>query len=49
MHSDRYSMFRIRPLEIGPRLLALIDSLDDKVPKHLTRGAGLMLASRRGR
>lgn len=50
VRSDRYSMFRIPPLEIGPRLLALIDSLDERVPKHLTRGgAGLMLAARRKR
>jgi hypothetical protein len=47
VRSDRYSMFRIPPLEIGPRLLALIDSLDERVPQHLTRGAGLMLAARR--
>jgi len=47
---DRYSSFRIPPLEIGPRLLTVIDSLKEHVPLHAIGGsAGLMLAARRGR
>jgi hypothetical protein len=45
---DRYATFRVPPLEIGPHLLAVIDSLEEHVPPHLTRGTGgLMLARRR--
>jgi hypothetical protein len=45
---DRYSTFRVPPLEIGPRLLALIDSLPEHIPPHVIRGAeGLMMARRR--
>jgi hypothetical protein len=45
---DRFSTFRVPPLEIGPRLLAVIDSLPEHIPKHVIRGAtGLMLARRR--
>ena len=45
---DRYSSFRVPPLEIGPRLLAVIDSLTEHVPPHVIRGAdGLMMARRR--
>jgi hypothetical protein len=45
---DRYSAFRIPPLEIGPHLLAVIDSLPEHIPPHVTRGAeGLMMARRR--
>src|SRR5260370_18407525 len=40
VRSHPYSMFRIPPLEIGPRLLALLDSFDEKVPHPLPRGAG---------
>jgi hypothetical protein len=47
---DRYSAFRVPPLEIGPRLLAIIDSLPERIPPHVVRGAeGLMLGSRRTR
>lgn len=47
IRDDRYSTFRIPPLEIGPRLLTVIDSLEEVIPAHLTRGAtGLMLAAR---
>jgi len=45
---DRYSTFRVPPLEIGPRLLAIIDSLAEHIPPHVIRGdPGLMLAKRR--
>jgi hypothetical protein len=47
---DRYSKFRVPPLEIGPRLLTMIDALQEHVPLHaIGGGAGLMLASRRSR
>jgi hypothetical protein len=47
---DRYSRFRVPPLEIGPRLLNVIDALQEHVPLHTIGGAtGLMLAARRGR
>lgn len=50
LRDDRYSTFRIPPLEIGPRLLTVIDSLEEAIPPHLTRGAtGLMLAARPNR
>ena len=45
---DRYSTFRVPPLEIDPRLLAVIDSLAEHIPPHVIRGAeGLMMARRR--
>ncbi len=45
---DRYSTFRVPPLEIGPRLLAVIDSLAEHIPQHVIRGAeGLILGRRR--
>ena len=45
---DRYSSFRVPPLEIGPRLLTVIDSLAEHIPPHVIRGAeGLMMARRR--
>jgi hypothetical protein len=47
---DRYLSFRVPPLEIGPRLLTVIDALEERVPLHAIGGtAGLMLAARRGR
>lgn len=47
---DRYSTFRVPPLEIGPRLLSIIDSLEEAIPLHLVRGTvGLMLAARPAR
>jgi hypothetical protein len=47
---DRYSIFRVPPLELGPRLLTVIDSLEEHVPSDVMRGApGLMLAARRAR
>src|SRR5713226_8794711 len=40
--------FRISPLEIGPRLLTTIDSLQEHIPLHAIGGAaGLMLGARR--
>ena len=48
VREDRYSSFRVPPLEIGPRLLAVIDSLAEHVPPRVIRGdSGLMLARRR--
>jgi len=48
LRDDRYSAFRVPPLEIGPRLLAMIDSLPEHIPPHVIRGAaGLMMARRR--
>jgi hypothetical protein len=45
---DRYSAFRVPPLEIGPRLLTLIDLLPEHIPQHVIKGAeGLMMARRR--
>jgi hypothetical protein len=47
---DRYSRFRVPPLEIGPRLLSMIDALHEHVPLPAIGGpAGLMLAARRSR
>jgi hypothetical protein len=47
---DHYSSFRVPPLQIGPRLLTVIDTLQEHVPLHSIGGAaGLMLAARRGR
>jgi hypothetical protein len=47
---DRYSRFRVPPLEIGPRLLSMIDALQEHVPvQAIGGGDGLMLAVRRGR
>lgn len=47
IRNDHYSTFLVPPLEIGPRLLSVIDSLDEAIPRHLARGAaGLMLAAR---
>jgi hypothetical protein len=47
LREDRYSTFRVPPLEIGPRLLAIIDSLQEPIPPHLIRdAAGLVTASR---
>ncbi|HEV2033052.1 MAG TPA: hypothetical protein VGU71_02465 [Candidatus Dormibacteraeota bacterium] len=48
VRDDRYSTFRVPPLEIGPRLLAVIDSLEERIPLHVIRAtAGLMVAARR--
>ncbi len=48
IREDRYSGFRISPLEIGPRLLTTIDSLQEHIPLHAIGGAaGLMLGARR--
>ncbi len=50
LRDDSYMPFRVPPLQIGPRLLAVIDSLDQVIPRHLARGGdGLMLATRRVR
>jgi hypothetical protein len=47
VRDDHYSSYRIPPLEIGPRLLTVIDSLEETIPPHLAHGgAGLMLAVR---
>lgn len=45
---DRYSTFRVPPHEIGPRLLAVIDSLEEHVPlSEISADVGLMVAARR--
>ena len=47
---DRYSRFRVPPLEIGPRLLSVIDALHENVPLPAIGGpGGLMLGARRSR
>ena len=47
---DRFSTFRVPPLEIGARLLGIIDALDEHVPLHAIGGsAGLVLGVRRSR
>jgi hypothetical protein len=50
LRDDRYSRFRVPPLEIGPRLLSMIDALHERVPLPAIGGpAGLMLGARRSR
>jgi hypothetical protein len=45
---DRYSTYRVPALELGPRLLAVIDSLAEHIPPQVIHGAdGLMMARRR--
>jgi hypothetical protein len=45
---DRFSSFRVQALEIGPRLLAVIDALQEHIPPQLIHGTeGLMVARRR--
>jgi hypothetical protein len=47
---DKFSNFRVPPLEVGPRLLAIIDSLHEHVPLPAIGGpAGLVLGARRTR
>lgn len=47
---DRFSSFRVPPLDIGPRLLTVIDSLQEHIPLHAIDGpAGLLLGVRRPR
>jgi hypothetical protein len=47
---DRFSSFRVPPLDVGPRLLAVIDSLQDHIPLPAIDGpAGLLLGARRPR
>lgn len=44
---DHFSPFRLAALEIGPRLLSIIDSLEEKIPRHfVAAGKGLMLGGR---
>ena len=48
LRDDRYAAFRVPPMEIGPRLLAVIDSLQEHIPARVIKGAeGLMMARRR--
>jgi hypothetical protein len=48
IRDDHLSTFRVPPLEIGPRLLTVIDSMHEHIPPHVMRGANdLMLAARR--
>jgi hypothetical protein len=47
IRDDHFSIFRVPPLEIGPRLLSVIDALHEGIPLPLVRGAeGLMLMAR---
>jgi hypothetical protein len=47
---DRYAAFRVPPLEIGPRLLTIIDSLPEHIPPpSILEAEGLVLARRRTR
>ena len=44
---DRFSPIRLPALEIGPRLLSMIDSLEQKIPRDFVgTDGGLMLARR---
>lgn len=46
--ADRFSQFRVPPLEIGPRLLTIIDTLHEHIPLHAISGSsGLVLGARR--
>jgi hypothetical protein len=46
--ADRFSQFRVPPLEIGPRLLTIIDSLHEHIPLHAIGGSSaLVLGARR--
>ncbi len=48
LRNDRYSTFRVPPLELGPRLLSAIDSQQESIPHHFLREIpGLTVASRR--
>src|SRR5260370_41074744 len=47
LRDDRYSAFRAPPLEIGPRLLAMIDSLPEHIPPHVIRGAAALVIATR--
>ena len=48
--ADKFSHFRVPPLEIGPRLLSMIDSLHEHIPLPAIGGtAGLVLGVRRTR
>jgi hypothetical protein len=50
VREDKFSSFRVPPLEIGPRLLAVIDSLPEHVaPPAIGGSAGLVLGARRRR
>jgi hypothetical protein len=50
LRNDKFSDYRVPPLEIGPRLLTVIDSLDEHVPLPAIGGsAGLVFGSRRSR
>jgi hypothetical protein len=47
---DKFSGFRVPSLDIGPRMLKVIDSLEEHVPLAAIGGpAGLVLGSRRSR
>ena len=47
---DRFTPFLVPPLELGPRLLSVIDALQEPVPHELLgAGQGLMVANSRPR
>ena len=46
--SDSYAIFRVPPLELGPRLLSAVDSVEESIPPEFVSAAsGLMGAARR--
>src|SRR4029077_641626 len=47
LRDDRYSAFRVPPLEIGPRLLATIDSLAEHIPPSVIHGDSRLMLARR--
>ncbi|MEA2657348.1 MAG: hypothetical protein QOI23_2713, partial [Chloroflexota bacterium] len=47
---DRFTPFLVPPLELGPKLLSVIDALQEPVPRNLLgAGEGLMVARSRSR
>jgi hypothetical protein len=47
---DHFTRFLVPPLELGPRLLSIIDALQEPIPRELLGlGQGLMVANHRSR
>jgi hypothetical protein len=40
--TDAFAPFRVPPLELGPRLLQVIDSLTEPIPRHLLIGGEVL-------
>jgi hypothetical protein len=48
LRDDPFAAFRVPPLELGPRLLSVIDSQEASIPPHFLRETpGLVVAARR--